>query len=341
MADVRLTAINPEDSSVVPVACNAGGQLLVEEQGQGPQGEQGPPGPKGEDGDPFSGNFADDVTFGGSAEFAGGKVAITPGGDLDVDGRISGYRIDLKSGFGGSPATALAVYYDTDATDERISFKADGSASFAGRVKASDFSTEDAEDFYLGGAYQQGGIGSARGAAIFRLSDTDGTHGEQIALRITQNGNQPNDSTITLNFGGSATFASGKYAIQSNGTQFFYGTGGADAGVWHVKEVDDWRAILTVKGNLRLGGNAASPANANIGLSGENGSATFAGGKAGFTAEGYLWCTTVRGDTVMLDATSNGMGVWVDYSPTTRIDEIRDKLDANRGDTGEMPTDTP
>jgi hypothetical protein len=72
-----------------------------------------------------------------------------------------------------------------------------------------------------------------------------------------------------------------------------------------------------------------------------DGSATFAGNKAGFTAEGYLWCTTVRGDTVRLDATSNGMGVWVEYSPTTRIDEIRDRLDANRGDTGEMPADTP
>jgi hypothetical protein len=72
-----------------------------------------------------------------------------------------------------------------------------------------------------------------------------------------------------------------------------------------------------------------------------SGSATFAGNKAGFTAEGYLWCTTVRGDTVMLDATSNGMGVWVEYSPTTLIDEIRDRLDANRGDTGEMPADTP
>ena len=35
MADVRLTAINPEDSSVVPVACNAKGELLLEAQGPG------------------------------------------------------------------------------------------------------------------------------------------------------------------------------------------------------------------------------------------------------------------------------------------------------------------
>ena len=31
MTDVRLTATNPEDSSVVPVACNAKGELLLEE----------------------------------------------------------------------------------------------------------------------------------------------------------------------------------------------------------------------------------------------------------------------------------------------------------------------
>ena len=73
MADVRLTATNPEDSSVVPVACNAKGELKLEEPiiVEGPPGEQGEPGEKGEDGDPFSGNFAGDVTFGGSATIAG------------------------------------------------------------------------------------------------------------------------------------------------------------------------------------------------------------------------------------------------------------------------------
>ena len=38
MADVRLTATNPEDSSVVPVACNEKGELLLEEPIQGPPG---------------------------------------------------------------------------------------------------------------------------------------------------------------------------------------------------------------------------------------------------------------------------------------------------------------
>ena len=72
-----------------------------------------------------------------------------------------------------------------------------------------------------------------------------------------------------------------------------------------------------------------------------DGSAAFAGNKAGFTKEGHLYCTTTRGETVMLDFTANGMGQWIPYTPTTRLEEMRDKLDANRGDTGEMPADTP
>ena len=56
-----------------------------------------------------------------------------------------------------------------------------------------------------------------------------------------------------------------------------------------------------------------------------DGSATFAGNKAGFTAEGYLWCTTRRGDTVILDFTSNGMATWAPYTPPNRLTELQDR----------------
>ena len=57
MADVRLTAINPDDSSVVPVACNSKGELLLEdpivvEGPPGPPGQDGAQGPPGQDGAP-------------------------------------------------------------------------------------------------------------------------------------------------------------------------------------------------------------------------------------------------------------------------------------------------
>lgn len=57
-----------------------------------------------------------------------------------------------------------------------------------------------------------------------------------------------------------------------------------------------------------------------------DGSANFASRKAGFTAEGYLWCTTRRGDTVILDATSNGLASWVPYTPPNGLTELQDKL---------------
>ena len=51
MEDVRLTATNPADSSIVPVACNDKGEILLEEPIQGPAGDQGPKGEKGEQGE--------------------------------------------------------------------------------------------------------------------------------------------------------------------------------------------------------------------------------------------------------------------------------------------------
>ena len=75
-----------------------------------------------------------------------------------------------------------------------------------------------------------------------------------------------------------------------------------------------------------------------------DGGAVFAGGKAGFTAEGNLWCTTVRGDTVILDATSGGMGSWQDYTPPTRREIIEQKVhdikDASLKPSQELPEGT-
>ena len=233
MADVRLTATNPEDSSVVPVACDAAGRLLLEEPQviEGPPGPPGEQGPPGQDGDPFSGNFAGDVNFGGSATFAG----------------------VIKQGS-----------YDSSSANGRGA--------------------------YIGSGYI---IGQQPAAAIGAIPIWQGRYGA-------------GDNAVTSE-------------IFANGNAKFAGTVSA-------------KSFVVTGGS---GGPSYTPLTLN-----NDGSATFAGGKAGFTAEGYLWCTTERGDTVMLQATVGGAGLWVDYTPTTRLEEIRDKLDANRGDTGEMPADT-
>ena len=71
------------------------------------------------------------------------------------------------------------------------------------------------------------------------------------------------------------------------------------------------------------------------------GAATFAGNKAGFTAEGYLWCTTRRGETVILDATSNGLGSWQPYTPPTLRDQVKEKLDTLRDESNTILQDLP
>ena len=168
----------------------------------------------------------------------------------------------------------------------------------------------------------------------------------QGAVDIYANGTT--EFTQDVTFGGSGSFAGGKVVVASDGSI-------SSACRFIGNSVDSNVEINTSAGPYLLRGyNTDAGIDAfNIGLAGSasfagsvvkinsNGSASFAGNKAGFTAEGYLWCTTRRGDTVILDATSNGLASWVEYTPTSRIDDLRDELNAIRGDAAEMPADTP
>ena len=177
MADVRLTATNPEDSSVVPVACNAKGELKLEE--------------------------FPDQSFDGNLQ-----------GDLTVSGRAT---------FGGSVLTQ------------------DGGVFVTRSITADDESLFFANDANGGGKFS-----------------------------VTRQGTYIGD-TITN-------------AHQNANTALF-----------------------------------------------NNGAVTFAGNRAGFTREGYLWCTTERGDTIRLVGSSNGMAVWENYTPSTRLDEIKEQWSEKNG----------
>ena len=91
--------------------------------------------------------------------------------------------------------------------------------------------------------------------------------------------------------------------------------------------------------NFASGGANWVGANAALGLTTsyitEDGEAVFAGGNAGFTKEGYLFCTTVQGQKVVLDSVSNGAGSWTAYS--TRRDKLSEKVDQIR-DTNISPS---
>ena len=185
MADVRLTATNPEDSSVVPVACNEKGELKLEEPQvvEGPPGEQGPPGPPGQNGDPFSGNFAGDVSF-------DGDVTI---GDSDSDAVLRIGRIDNTN----RPSIHITRSPSVQtATDVAIS----ANACIGGEESINFLTNNDSAGFrwFSGGDDITTGIGSR--ALLARLK-TDGSFSFAGGKAgITKDGNlwvtttsQPND----------------------------------------------------------------------------------------------------------------------------------------------------
>lgn len=131
-----------------------------------------------------------------------------------------------------------------------------------------------------------------------------------------------NSPAITLSETGSATFGSGPRIEISNGTL-------------DVKQVASNNDAFRVNNlNAEAGVNPVAAINT-------DGSVLFAGNKAGFTKEGYLWCTTERGDSVYLQATSNGLGQWAEYTPTRTSLKDKVQIDPNFGVSPETDTGTP
>lgn len=79
--------------------------------------------------------------------------------------------------------------------------------------------------------------------------------------------------------------------------------------------------------SFTLGGNAAFAGDVTAVDARLTGSISINGGKAGFTSEGHLYCTTTSGDLVILESVSSGVGTWVAYVPPSRKDQVQEKLD--------------
>ena len=324
MADVRLTATNPEDSSVVPVACDASGRLLLQEL----------PAIDTIDGDltvTGKGSFAGGKSIignDGSAQFAQGAVDIYANGtveftqDVTFDSVIKTGSINVNNG-------SIALYDNGSAIFNSGTVKVNG----LGRVLVG----ADPDDFSTALTILNEN-GSASFAGEVQVRNLNSNYRQERTGAVFQGyaggaGEDPAMWTSQINSDGSASFTSevqvGSYDQASNSafgaSIYSYGavkiqraSGDGLRGIF-----EGWRGVtntLSIKAD---------------------GSASFADNKAGFTAEGYLWCTTRRGDTVILDATSNGLASWVEYTPTTKREEIRDGLNAIRGDAAEMPADTP
>ena len=287
MADVRLTATNPEDSSVVPVACDASGRLLLQELPA------------------FDGTVDGDLTVSGKGSFAGGKSII----GNDGSAQFAQGAVDIYSN--GQTEFTQDVNFESASFAGHIDIGPDGGNITIGTRKDGG-SADVAFGVYNGGTANLNALINFDGSAEFSGGDFIITSSGAFASYYDRDTNT--DNSISTNLGNGGVIGPRMYITSSTATA---------AGGPAVLIRDN-----TTNGDI-----------GNINLY-YDGSVAFAGNKAGFTAEGYLWCTTRRGDTVILDATSNGLASWAEYTPTSRIEDLRDKLDANSGDTGEMPADT-
>ena len=107
MTDARIVATNPADSSVVPVACNENGELLLAETSMDQFVEK--------DGDTMTGNLhmGDKIILNpdGSAQFAGGAVDVYDDGktELSNNATING-NVYINS---GAEATGGTTFYNS------------------------------------------------------------------------------------------------------------------------------------------------------------------------------------------------------------------------------------
>ena len=184
MADVRLTAINPEDSQVYPVACNDKGELLLDSGGA--SGDLDVTGNLSVAG---TGDFGGDVQIGG----------IPAAGTADGFKAFASGSIDISKSVG---TNAIFKGFTTGTVDETSRINANGSAIFAGQI-----STETVIQTSRFGTNVQ--LGAGDGDAFRIGSSAAGT----IKLKYDGSATFAGDVQI----GGDAVSTAGCY-IGSNGT---------------------------------------------------------------------------------------------------------------------------
>ena len=134
MADVRLTATNPDDSTVVPVACNAKGELKLEE----------PP--------EFDGILDGDLTVTGSSTFTGPITGV-------YNFWASTQNITFSD---GTADKVKGLKVGTTSSDSNAVIFADGSCTFAGPVKHTGYDSDYGCNLYTDEANQGGLFAKAR-----------------------------------------------------------------------------------------------------------------------------------------------------------------------------------
>ena len=325
MADVRLTATNPEDSSVVPVACNAKGELKLEEpiivEGPpGPKGDKGDPGDPGKDGDPFTGNFEGDVSFTGSATFS-------------EDVSIQGATVGLGGG-GFVINTAIgqsALLENTNGSNNT----AVGQGALRGNTGGSN-NTAVGQGALRGNT--EGLNNTAVGQDVLRANTTGINNTSVGRLSLTANTTGSNNTafgrdTLRDNTEGENNVAVGNNAVRW-GTEGMNNTGIGVSALRSVTTGGNNTAVGYLAGRLLegssntfIGGYQGAPQLSDtLSLStgetermriGSDDAVDF-NQKCGFTPDGGLWITDTRGNKLRTNFASNGFMEWSAYEVVLR-----------------------
>ena len=215
MTDVRLTATNPVDSSVVPVACNEKGELKLEEPLINSDEFVA------KTGDTMTGNLhlGDGITLNpdGSAQFAAGNL------DVYNTGKVI---------YGGDKITL-------DGTN--------GSAVFAGDVSIGDKTYASAG---YGGAYIAGNTLSGGGLFLYKSTESNAATDGASFLRLYSAANTSTTKTEKIGFraDGSASFA----GVLSTDDRLVCNAGGVKAGTdtaFLMYQGDGSKAAVDIKAN--------------------------------------------------------------------------------------------
>ncbi len=286
MTDVRLTATNPEDSSVVPVACNAKGELKLEEPIAPPE---------------FDGNLDGDLNVTGSATFSGDvKIGGTETAHVHLYGLglAEFLRPDkdtytqLNASVGNDRFTEGGVYSGgTKDFKWRLS-NVDGSAEFADSVsaggKVGNTSTETGVKLFPGGSVYASQLAGT--SPVFYGMLNDG-----------------NTETSRINGDGSASFA-GEVEIGD-------GSGSTDTGV--KINPAGWMHLTRAAGTSMLFRGYTKDTGAETVSIQANGSATFSG-EVTVGSKGSKWLIREsNGVAMLIEQTRRG-------AKEPRTEDVRD-----------------
>ena len=315
MTDVRLTATNPEDSSVVPVACNSRGELLIVE--------------------PVFEEIPNDVSFDGDVEISGelsvGSSALFQAssfaGDVTFSKDVSINAVTVGIGAG-------AIDTNTAVGRDALSGNTSGSNNTAVGRNALASNASGGSNTAVGNSSLRNNIDGTDNTAVgvnALSGNTEGTQNTAVGIGTLSNNSQGSQNTavgrnsLSGNTSGPNNTAVGRNSLSGNTS------GSNNTAVGHMSLFSNSTGTQNTAFGQNAGYGIDGDANTFIGryqgMSGLSNTLSLSTGqtermrisaddsvdfnqKCGFTADGGLWITDTRGNTLRTTFQSNGFMAW-------------------------------